>query len=147
MFYLENKLIHQNRISLAGEPIDLEKIVQPLYAVGAMDDHITPWAQTFRIVNFVMASKRYVLSSSGHILGIINPPDKAQKRSYWVADAHRAETSEAWQASAVAHRGSWWMDWVEWLDERCGEFVPAPVVASEAFPALCQAPGSYVLEH
>jgi polyhydroxyalkanoate synthase len=79
--YLHNKLIEKDALTVAGEPIDLGAIVQPVYAVSAEDDHIAPWRQTFRTMNYVAGPKRFVLSSSGHILGIVNPPVKPAKRS------------------------------------------------------------------
>lgn len=144
--YLHNRLIHPDALIVAGEPLDLARIDQPVYAVGAEDDHIAPWEQTFRLCNHVVGPKRYALSSSGHILGIVNPPVTPPKRRYWVADAHRSETTEGWRARAEAHPGSWWEDWMAWLKPRCGDLVEARPAATAAFPMLCPAPGSYVLE-
>jgi polyhydroxyalkanoate synthase len=89
--YLHNRLIENDALTVAGEPIDLGAIVQPVYAV-AEDDHIAPWRQTFRTMNYVAGPKRFVLSSSGHILGIVNPPVKPPKRSFWVAPARRSDS-------------------------------------------------------
>jgi polyhydroxyalkanoate synthase subunit PhaC len=144
--YLKNRLIHKDSLTIAGEPIDLDRIRQPLYAVSAEDDHIAPWKQTFRINNFIMAEKRYVLSSSGHILGIVNPPVKPPKRKYWVDVAHRADTADGWRERAAEHEGSWWEDWMAWLAPLCGEMGEAPPVATRKYPRLADAPGTYVLE-
>ncbi|WP_230976690.1 PHA/PHB synthase family protein [Pseudothauera rhizosphaerae] len=144
--YLHNRLIQKDALAVAGEPLDLGRIVQPLYAVAAEDDHIAPWLQTYRINSYTSGPKRYVLSSSGHILGIVNPPVTPPKRKYWVADAHRTEAAEAWQARAEQHAGSWWEDWMAWLKPRCGALVDARPAASKAFPKLADAPGTYVLE-
>nr|WP_157866619.1 alpha/beta fold hydrolase [Aromatoleum aromaticum] len=145
--YLHNRLIEPNALTVAGEPIDLACITQPLYAVATEDDHIAPWHEAYRVNNFVTGPKRYVLSSSGHILGIVNPPVTPPKRKYRVADAHRSDAAEAWHAKAVEEVGSWWTDWMNWLTPRCGELVEARAAASEAYPRLEDAPGSYVLEH
>lgn len=144
--YLKNHLILADALTIAGEPIDLTRIHQPMYGVSADDDHIAPWRQTFRVNAYVTSPKRFVLSSSGHILGIVNPPVEPPKRSYRVAAAHRGQTADAWRAKAEAHEGSWWPDWSDWLAEHCGPLGPPPPLASEEFPKLADAPGGYVLE-
>lgn len=97
-----------NALSLCGTPIDLGKITQPLYTVAAEDDHIAPWRSVAHINRLVPAPKRGVLSSSGHIMGIINPPRPDSRRSYRVGDV---ETTDTWkpgrriQPGAVARGG------------------------------------------
>jgi len=145
-FYLDNKLIKKDALTVAGEPIDLERIVQPLYVVSAEDDHIAPWKQTFRVNAFVSGPRRYVLSSSGHILGIVNPVVHPPKREYWVGAAERHDSHEAWRAKAEHRPGSWWEDWMAWMKPQSGELRAAPPVATEAYPVLADAPGTYVLE-
>ena len=145
-FYLNNNLIKKDVLTLAGESIDLERITQPLYAVGAADDHIAPWKQTFRANNFFSGSKRNVLSSSGHILGIVNPPVNPPKREFWVGQAERHDTPESWHGRAEHHAGSWWEDWMNWLKPQAGELVKAGPTTTRKYPALGDAPGSYVLE-
>ncbi|MEZ5625988.1 MAG: alpha/beta fold hydrolase [Rhodocyclaceae bacterium] len=145
--YLRNRLIESNALTVAGEPIDLHQIAQPLYVVSAEDDHIAPWQQTFRIIHFVTAEKRFVLSSSGHILGIVNPPTKPAKRRYWAATAHRADRWEAWHERATPTDGSWWEDWMRWLKPRSGPLGRARPVTSPEHPSLAPAPGVYVHEH
>jgi polyhydroxyalkanoate synthase len=144
--YLRNNLVKPNALTVAGEAIDLATIHRPLYQVSAEDDHITPWRQTFRINSYVTGEKRFVLSSSGHILGVVNPPVTPPKRRYRVARAHRGQTADAWLANAEQHSGTWWQDWSAWLAGHCGELRPAPPLASDAFPVLADAPGTYVLE-
>ncbi len=145
-FYLNNALVKKDALTVAGEPLDLERIVQPIYAVSAADDHIAPWRQTFRINSYVAGPKRYVLSSSGHILGIVNPPVNPPKREYWVANAERHDSSESWHERAEHVQGSWWEDWMQWLKPMSGKPGKAPPVETEKFPALADAPGTYVLE-
>ncbi len=87
-----------------------------------------------------------MLSSSGHILGIVNPPVKPAKRSYRIGPAHRGQSADHWYAQAEQRAGSWWGDWAEWLAERCGPLRDPPPLASERYPALAGAPGTYVLE-
>ncbi|HEY5763530.1 MAG TPA: alpha/beta fold hydrolase [Rhodocyclaceae bacterium] len=144
-FYLHNKLIHRDALTLAGEPIYLGRIEQPLYAVTAEDDHIAPWRQCYRIRKAVAGPMRFVLSSSGHILGIVNPPVNPPKRKYRVADPERGDKAEDFLEDATAHAGSWWEDWTRWLSERSGARVKPPPMAREGNPVLCDAPGEYVL--
>lgn len=144
--YLHNRLIQPDALKLAGEAIDLGAITQPVYSVGAEDDHIAPWRQTFRLMNLVGGERRYVLSSSGHILGIVNPPVDPPKRDYICADARGEDSPETWHRRAVAKQGSWWDDWMAWLKPRCGSLQAPPPVDSASHPALADAPGTYVLE-
>jgi polyhydroxyalkanoate synthase len=144
--YLNNNLVKKDALTVAGEKIDLGRIVQPLYAVSAEDDHIAPWKQTFRVNAFVAGDKRYVLSSSGHILGIINPVVNPPKREYWVGGAERHDTTESWREKAEHRAGSWWEDWMAWLKPMSGKLGSPPAVESKSYPALADAPGTYVLE-
>ncbi len=146
--YLNNNLIKRDKLTIAGEAIDLDRIVQPLYAVTAEDDHIAPWKQCYRIRKYVnvQAPVRFVLSTSGHILGIVNPPVNPPKRAYWIAEPERNEHWEQWLERADKKPGSWWQDWTAWLGERSGELVDAYPAANRKFPPLADAPGTYVLE-
>lgn len=144
--YLHNRLVRPDALTIGGEPISLARIRQPLYSVSAEDDHIAPWRQTFKINNQFKAPKRFVLSSSGHILGIVNPPANPPKRRYWVGEAHRRQSADGWREQAQAHDGTWWDDWVEWLRPQCGpQIEPSPISTAE-FPKPADAPGTYVLE-
>ncbi len=145
-FYMENNLAKKNGIVLDGTPIDLAQITQPLYAVGTTEDHITPWKETFKIAQLVKGPVRYTLSTSGHILGIINPPSAISKRAYWVGDATGAADGLEWEAQQTKQAGSWWGDWTTWLHAHCGALKSAPKVGRSNYPTLCHAPGTYVLE-
>jgi polyhydroxyalkanoate synthase len=145
-FYLDNKLVKKDALEVAGQPLDLSRIVQPVYAVGAADDHIAPWQQTFRLNNWVAGPKRYVLSSSGHIFGIVNPVVSPPRREYWVGEAERHDSAADWQDRAEHHAGSWWEDWMHWLKPQSGALGKPQAMASKAYPALADAPGTYVLE-
>jgi polyhydroxyalkanoate synthase len=146
--YLKNRLVQPDALTLAGETIDLGRITQPLYAVSAQDDHIAPWQSCYKIRESVnlAAPVRFVLSTSGHIMGIVNPPVSPPKRAYWVGEPGRNDSCEQWLAQSPLQAGSWWQDWTAWLHARTGEWVPAYPVASPQFPALGPAPGQYVLE-
>jgi polyhydroxyalkanoate synthase len=146
--YLQNNLMKHDALTIAGEPIDLDRIIQPLYAVSAKDDHIVPWSQAYRIrkhIN-VKAPVRFVLSSSGHILGIVNPVVNPPKRDFQVADSERNENFEHWAERAEKKTGSWWKDWVDWLSPQCGPMVAAPDLKAASYPDLGSAFGTYVLE-
>ncbi|MBS1196248.1 MAG: alpha/beta fold hydrolase [Proteobacteria bacterium] len=146
--YLQNNLIKRDHLHVAGEPIDLDQITQPLYAVTAEDDHIAPWKACYRIRKFVnvKAPVRFVVSTSGHILGIVNPPTNPPKRAYWVGEPERNESWERWMDRAEKRKGTWWEDWMVWLNERSGPMVPAYPVENKKFPGLGDTPGTYVLE-
>ena len=146
--YLNNNLMKRDALTIAGEPIDLDRITQPLYAVTAEDDHIAPWRQCYRIRKYVnvAAPVRFVLSTSGHILGIVNPPVNPPKRSFWVGEPERNEHFEHWFDRAEQKPGSWWDDWVTWLRPQCGAMVAPLSPASGDYPALAPAPGTYVHE-
>jgi polyhydroxyalkanoate synthase len=87
-----------------------------------------------------------VRSTSGHILGIVNPPVNPPKRAYWVAEPKHKEDAEHWLARADKKPGTWWDDWTAWLHQRTGDMVNAYATTSRSYPALAQAPGTYVLE-
>lgn len=145
--YINNRLVEIDALNIAGQPIDLGRIVQPLYAVSAEDDHIAPWRATFRVANFVNGPVRFVLSNSGHILGIINPPVKPPKRVYWAGAARRGDDPGSWKASGSQVQGSWWPDWMEWLSPQCGPMVAPPSLGCDQCPVIGEAPGRYVLEN
>src|SRR3954451_16135045 len=143
--YVENNLIEPGKITLKGQPIDLGVIEQDVYAVGAEKDHIVPWEAAWRITQLLKSDVRYVLASSGHIAGIINPP--GGKGTYWINESGRpAATAEEWRENAAAHQGSWWTDWFAWLAKHSGKKVKQHALGSEQYPVLQDAPGSYVLE-
>ncbi|MDP3031856.1 MAG: alpha/beta fold hydrolase, partial [Rhodocyclaceae bacterium] len=145
-FYLDNKLVKKDALEIAGQPIDLARIVQPVYAVAAADDHIAPWKQTFLLNNLVAGPKRYVLSSSGHIFGIVNPVVHPPKREYWVGDTERHDNAEDWRQRAAHHPGSWWEDWMRWLKPKSGALGKPQALSNQTYPAGVDAPGTYVLE-
>jgi len=146
--YLHNNLIKRDALTIAGEPIDLDRISQPLYVVGAEDDHIVPWRQSYKIRRYVnvKAPVRFVLTTSGHIFGVVNAVVTPPRRSFWVADPQRNETYEHWLARSEKKAGSWWEDWLAWLSPQCGPLVAPPRADAEVDPELGAAPGTYVFE-
>jgi polyhydroxyalkanoate synthase len=136
--YLHNNLIKRDKLTIAGEAIDLDRIVQPLYAVTAEDDHIAPWKQCYRIRKYVniKASVRFVLSTSGHILGIVNPPANPPKRSYWIAEPDRNEHWEHWFDRAEKKPGTWWEDWTRWVSVQAIWLRPIRLPTASSPPSL-----------
>ncbi len=145
-FYLHNKLVQKDGLTLAGHGIDLGRIRQPLYAVGCEEDHIAPWKATFKIADKLNAPVHYTLSSSGHILGIINPPVTPPKRSYWSGPC-ADQNADEWKHQCTEVKGSWWEHWTQRLAAQCGPLVtPRQPGDSNRYPVLCAAPGLYVQE-
>lgn len=143
--YRENNLVKPGKVSLMGEPIDLNNITLDCYSVGAEKDHIVPWEAAWRITKLFGSDVRFVLASSGHVAGIINPP--GGKGSHWALDdGSTAHTAKQWLQAASRYEGSWWPDWSAWLATRSGRKGRPPAMGSEQHPPLQDAPGSYVLE-
>jgi polyhydroxyalkanoate synthase subunit PhaC len=138
-----NGFTRPNGIVVKGVPIDLKQIRQDVYAVGTQQDHIVPWKAAWRITEFAGGNVRFVLGGSGHIAGISSPPEKG--KGYWTNEKP-ARTADEWFEGAEQHKGSWWSDWVEWLQPRSGKQVPPPSMGSETYPPLTPAPGTYVFE-
>ena len=145
-YYLHNKLRESDGVTLAGHPIDLRRIEQPLYCVAAEEDHITPWTQVYQINKLVQGPVRFMLSTSGHISGVVNPPVDPPKRSYWTGDGDAELAPETWQAQQKKVKDSWWNNWTVWLSERSGKQVKPPKLGSSRHKPLADAPGTYVLE-
>ena len=139
-------MLRPDELELGGYPIDLGRITQPLYCVSAEEDHITPWTQVFRINALVKGKVRFVLSTSGHIAAVVNPPVDPPKRSFWASDSNQSQEPEAWKAGIEKKDGTWWPDWTNWLDERCGKMIAPPTMGSKKYKPLADAPGTYVME-
>ncbi len=140
--YLENKVVQPGGISLAGQPIDLGKIKTPVYWLSTREDHIAPWKSTYKATQIYKGKKRFVLSASGHIAGVVNPP-VANKYCYWT-NAKTPADPDAWFDGAEQHHGSWWSDWRKWLKAHDGGDVPARHPGDGGLKPIEDAPGSYV---
>jgi len=140
--YLENRLA-EGALEIGGKPVSLAKSPTELYVLSAREDHITPWRACYRTTQLAGGPARFVLTSSGHIAGIVNPP--GPKRRHFLNDALPADPDE-WFAGATEMQGSWWEDWAPWANERGGERRDPPPLGSKAHPALEDAPGTYVRE-
>lgn len=135
--YLENKLVSPGAFTIGGHPIDFGQVHNPLWVLGAEADHVTPWRATYRTTQLVGGDARFTLTSSGHIAGVVNPPD-SPKSVRWVRDDCPPD-AEDWRAGARQLQGSWWLDWLEWASSRSGDMVPPPNL-----PDGDPAPGVYV---
>jgi polyhydroxyalkanoate synthase len=136
--YQQNDLIKPGGIELLGVKLDLRKIKLPTYILSTREDHIAPWASTYRATQTYTGDIRFVLAASGHIAGVVNPPD-AGKYSHWVNTTLPADP-EAWLASSTELAGSWWPDWQRWVTGQD----PVQVPARKPKNAIEEAPGSYV---
>ncbi len=140
--FLENPLPEPGKLTVLGTPIDLSKVEQESYLVAALTDHITPWEACYRTNNILGGSTRFVLSSSGHIQAIVNPPGN-KKASYRAADDPGPD-STAFFAASEKIAGTWWTEWSEWLHTRDGETRRAPkTLGDRTHPVLDPAPGRY----
>jgi polyhydroxyalkanoate synthase len=143
--YLENRLREPNALTMLGETIDLSRIGCPAYVYASREDHIVPWRSAYRTLELVGGEATFALGASGHIAGVVNPPE-AHKRNYWTNDA-RGASADDWLANATSHPGSWWPHWYHWLAEHKGGERKAPAhVGNATYPPLAPAPGDYVRE-
>jgi polyhydroxyalkanoate synthase len=140
--YLENRLSTGSMV-LDNTLLDLSKIKVPIYNLATREDHIAPADSVLYGSQFFGGPVRYVLSGSGHIAGVVNPPS-AGKYQFWTNDKVKDVTIEGWLNGAQEHKGSWWPDWREWLGSIDAEEVPARAVGTDALPPIEDAPGSYV---
>ena len=136
--YQQNDLIKSGGIELLGVKLNLRKIKLPTYILSTREDHIAPWASTYRATQTYTGDIRFVLAASGHIAGVVNPPD-AGKYSHWI-NTELPPSPEAWLSGATELAGSWWPDWQRWVSGQD----PAQVPARKPKNALEDAPGSYV---
>jgi polyhydroxyalkanoate synthase len=140
--YLDNRLA-QGKMEIAGVKIDLRKIKLPVYNLATREDHIAPAKSVMRGSKLFGGKVKYVLSGSGHIAGVVNPPAK-HKYQYWTGDAPKGEDVDAWMAKATEHPGSWWPDWLAWIRALDSKMVPAREPGGGRLKPLEDAPGSYV---
>ncbi|RMF15144.1 MAG: class I poly(R)-hydroxyalkanoic acid synthase [Gammaproteobacteria bacterium] len=140
--YLENNLVKPNGITLLGQPIDLRKIETPVYFLSTIQDHIAKWKATYKGVHLHSGPKQFVLSGSGHIAGVVNPPTQ-QKYGYWTNE-ELVEDADQWLLKAKKHEGSWWPHWQNWILQYAGEEVAPRVPGDRELPVIEDAPGTYV---
>jgi polyhydroxyalkanoate synthase subunit PhaC len=140
-----NKLAKPGAATMLGSPVDLSKVDVDAYVTAGIADHICPWQSCYRTTQLVGGRSRFILSTSGHIASLVNPPTNP-KASFQVAPQTPPDP-EQWLASAEKQKGSWWPDFTSWLAERTGDEVDAPSsLGSAELPPLTDAPGTYVFD-
>jgi polyhydroxyalkanoate synthase subunit PhaC len=140
--YVENRLA-KGELELAGERLDLARVSQDSYFVSAERDHIALWQAVYASARLVGGTVRFMLSNSGHIAGVVNPPNPKSK--HWVSSADTLpEDPEVWRQQATEVAKSWWQDWTPWIARRAGRKQAPPPMGSTMHPPLDAAPGSYV---
>ena len=141
---LENSITRAGALQVLGSGVDLRAVDLDSYIVAGLTDHIIPWENAYSSTQLLGGAPRFILSTSGHIQALVNPPAADSRSSYQVADEHPA-TPEAWAERAATRPGSWWADYDEWLATRSGELKRAPKrLGGGSYKALSKAPGSYV---
>jgi polyhydroxyalkanoate synthase subunit PhaC len=144
-FYRDNKLVQPGGITIDGTPIDLGRVKTPTYVQAGREDHIAPAHSVWKITQHFKGPVRFILAGSGHIAGVVNPPE-AQKYQYWTND-QKVSTLEEFVAGAEETKGSWWPDWIRWIGARSDKKIPAKGARNPGkgrMKALEDAPGSYV---
>jgi polyhydroxyalkanoate synthase len=139
--YQENLLIKPGGISLDGVPIDLRNVRTPSFLLSTREDHITPWRSTYAATQLYRGPVKFVLSASGHIAGVVNPP--GGKYGHW-ENKKNPPTPEGWLTTATAQPNSWWPTWESWISQCAGGDVPARYPGDGKLKPLEDAPGSYV---
>ena len=140
--YLENKFIEPNGITLADTPVDHRKIKTPVYFLSTIQDHIAKWKSTYTATQVHSGDVTFVLSGSGHIAGVVNPP-VAQKYCFWTNEELPKDPDE-WLENADKHPGSWWPHWNQWIQTYTGEQVEARIPGDHELEVIEDAPGAYV---
>ena len=140
----QENLFAREGFAVLGETVQIKDVKVPLCAIACETDHIAAWKTSYSGIQMMGSrSKKFILSESGHIAGIINPPSKKKYGHY----VNMPETAEDWLKGAEDHEGSWWPEWESWLKSRSGKLVPAREPGSKkSNPVLAAAPGTYVVE-
>ena len=142
---LDNSFAHPGTLEVLDRQVDLGAVDIDTYFIAGASDHIVPWESAYKGAQLFGGERRFVLSRSGHIQALVNPPGPESRSSFRVAD-ELPETPEEFVAGAPQMPGSWWSDWDDWLATRSGELKPAPkTLGNRTYKAQAKAPGSYVL--
>jgi polyhydroxyalkanoate synthase subunit PhaC len=146
-FYLR-KCYHENaltrgKMEIGGVKLNLKDVKLPVYNLATREDHIAPAESVLLGAKYFGGPMKYVLAGSGHIAGVVNPPNK-QKYQYWTGAKPGGEKLSVWMAKATEHPGSWWPDWIAWINELDGEKAKARKVGDGKLKPIEDAPGSYV---
>jgi polyhydroxyalkanoate synthase subunit PhaC len=143
---LDNALVSPGSLELLGTKIDLREVKADSYVVAGLTDHITPWENCYRTVGLLGGEVRFVLSTSGHVQALVNPPGNPKAR-YRTGGTENPAAPDEWLAKSTEHTGTWWDDWARWLGERSGPAQKASTrLGSRRYGVVGAAPGTYVLE-
>ncbi len=143
-FYRDNRLAQPDSLSIDGTPIDLRKVKTPAYIQAGIEDHIAPPASVWKMMEHFSGPKQFLLAGSGHIAGVVNPP-AANKYGYWLGDPAAADF-ESFRADSTETKGSWWPNWLEWLEAQSADRVKASGARQPGkgrFKTIEDAPGRY----
>jgi polyhydroxyalkanoate synthase len=141
---LGNSLVEPGKATMLGTPVDLAKVTVDSYVTAGIADHLCPWQACYRSTQLLGGESRFILSTSGHIASLVNPPGNPRS-TFQVAGSTPADPEE-WLAQAETLQGSWWPDYMAWLGERSGEEIPAPTSLGGPLKELSPAPGTYVFD-
>ena len=141
-----NALVTPGGATMLGSPVDLGAVDRDTYLVAGITDHICPWQSCYRSTQLLSGRQRFVLSSSGHVAAMVNPPGNAKARYQMAKEC--PEDPQEWLRQAETCHGSWWPEYADWLAERCGEETAAPAdLGGGGLEPICEAPGTYVYDH
>jgi polyhydroxyalkanoate synthase len=142
--YVDNAFV-KGEFEIGDKTISPKEVTIDTYVVAAVNDHIVPWHSGYKTAQIFAGPNRFVLSTSGHIAGVVNPP--SPKAKFWSNDKRPADPQQ-WKDEATLCDFTWWEDWIAWIGERSGDEVAAPkTIGSKQFPSIEAAPGSYVRAH
>ena len=143
--FKSNPLTRPGALEVCGTPIDLKQVKSDYYVIAGLNDHITPWEACFKSAQLLGGKCEFVLSSSGHIQSILNPPGNPKARFF--TNSEMSDDSKKWLETATKQSDSWWQHWRDWLHARGGKRKAAPaILGNDEYPALEPAPGTYVHE-
>ena len=143
--FKNNPLTRPDALEVCGTPIDLKQVTTDIFCVAGTADHITPWQSCYKSAQLFGGNVEFLLSNSGHIQSILNPPGNPKAR-YMTSKEMPADAND-WQENSDKHTDSWWLYWQNWLSQRSGELKAAPdVLGNKAYPAGEASPGTYVHE-
>ena len=142
-FFKHNPLSHPGGLEVCGTPIDLQKVTVDSFSVAGINDHITPWDAVYRSTQLLGGERRFVLSNSGHIQSILNPP--GNPKANYVENPKLSGDPRAWYYDASHVEGSWWPQWLEWVQQRSGvQRETLTALGNQNYPPMEAAPGTYV---
>ena len=143
--FKNNPLVRPGALEVCGTPIDLSQVTTDIFSVAGTNDHITPWKSCYKSAQLFGGKVEFLLSNSGHIQSILNPPGNPKAR--YMTSSEMPALADDWQENSTKHTDSWWLYWQTWLAERSGELKPAPAkLGNKAYPSAEAAPGTYVHE-